>query len=53
MAPQIQDLFGLDQREKKSKPKMRFAFPLFLCILVLFIIFWLQMHLSASDERGK
>lgn len=53
MAPQIQDLFGLDQREKKSKPKMRFAFLLFLCILVLFIIFWLQMHLSASDERGK
>lgn len=50
MAPLIlQDLIGLHQREKKSKPKMRFAF-LLSCVS---FIFCLQTHLSASDKRRK
>lgn len=37
MAPLIlQDLIGLDQREKKSKPKMRFAF-LLSCVSFSFL----------------
>ena len=52
MAPLIlQDLIGLDQREKKSKPEIRFAF-LLSCVSFSFLSSFAFQHICQPVVRG-